>query len=176
MVKFSSRIGDFTSTGCKGSTVLPCWPYPIHHSLLLFPQLEVSLFFFLEISWANASFLEISWANNASPSPPPLCHRAEHHQGHPESLQENIFQSTQSATSGLVIDQARPVVKLPEAQRQAWNLTTYTPTLSCIDSTCIPRNWTRPIPNKFATLFFLLKTTCCVQIIWWRVEVVVPPF
>ena len=115
MVKFSSRIGDFTSTGCKGSTVLPCWPYPIHHSLLLFPQLEVSLFFFLEISWANASLLEISWASNASSSPLPLCHRAEHHQSHPESLQENIFQSTQSATSVLVIDQARPVVKLPEA-------------------------------------------------------------
>ena len=89
-----------SSTNSKDSTVLSWCPYPIHHSLLLFP-----------LSKASLSFLEISWASNASSSPLPLCDRAEHHQGHPESLQENIFQSTQSATSGLVIDQAR----LPEA-------------------------------------------------------------
>ena len=105
MVKFSSLFGELTLIDCKGSAVLPWSPYPIHHSFLLFPWLEASLFF-LVISCSNASLLVISWSNNASSFPPPLCHRADHHQGHPESLQENIFWSAPSATSGLVSGQA----------------------------------------------------------------------
>ena len=57
--------------------VLPC-PYPIHDSLLLFHQLK-------------APHLVRSWSNNASSLPPPFCNRAEHHQSHPESLQDKKF-------------------------------------------------------------------------------------
>ena len=124
----------------KGSTIWSWCKDPIHHSFRLFPRLKASSFF-LVIIHSNALLLVISSANNASFFPPPLCHGAEHHQSHPESLQKNIFWSSPSATSGLV--------KPPRSPTR--NLTTYTPTPSFIDSTCIPRNWTRPIPNKFAT-------------------------
>ena len=64
--------------------VLPC-PYPIHDSLLLFHQLK-------------APHLVRSWSNNASSLPPPFCNRAEHHQSHPESLQDKNFWSEYQAS------------------------------------------------------------------------------